>query len=212
MELAVKRKARVLFWICFFALCLALWPGAFLADSLASENSFSDASFVAAWVRKTGDSKGYPFIILDKKNARLFVYSSDGRLVGDAPVLLGMSAGDILPAGIAGKPLSQIPEKDRITQAGRFFARKGYDNHDKVVLWVDFATQLAIHEVINVPGQQRLEKLDSPTPKDNRISWGCINLPVVFFQSTLIGTFTSGKGYVYIMPEVLPLAPFFGIE
>ncbi|MBN2785316.1 MAG: hypothetical protein JXR25_10840 [Pontiellaceae bacterium] len=167
---------------------------------------------VAAWVRKTGDNQKYPFIILDKKIARIFVYSVEGELVGDAPALLGMSAGDILPDGIAGKPLSKIPEKDRITQAGRFFARKGYDNHDKVVLWVDFPTQLAIHEVVNVPGQRRLERLNSPTPKDNRVSWGCINVPVVFFQTSLMGTLSSGKGYVYILPELLPVGDYFGIK
>jgi hypothetical protein len=201
-----------MFRVYFCTLNLALWLVTFLNAAFASEIPVSDASFVAMWVTKVGDNKKYPFIILDKKNAHLFVYSPEGKLIGDAPTLLGMSTGDILPDGIAGKPLSKIPEKDRITQAGRFFARKGYDSHDKVVLWVDFATQLAIHEVINVPGQHRLERLDSPTAKDNRVSWGCINVPVVFFQSTLMGTFSSGKGYVYILPENFPVAEFFGIK
>ena len=174
--------------------------------------SVSDVNLVAAWVTKTGDNKKYPFVILDKKNAHIYVFTSEGVPVGDAPALLGMSVGDILPAGIAGKPLSKIPPKDRITQAGRFFARKGYDNHDKVVLWVDFATQLAIHEVINVPRQRRPQRLATPTTKDNRISWGCINVPIAFFHSTLMGTLSSGKGYVYILPEVLPVADFFGFN
>ncbi|MBM3423485.1 MAG: L,D-transpeptidase [Chlorobi bacterium] len=201
-----------MFRVYISTLSIVLWLGTVANEIFASESNISDAGFIAAWVMKTGDNERYPFIILDKKIARLFVYTSEGDLVGDAPVLLGMSTGDILPDGIAGKPLSKIPEKDRITQAGRFFARKGYDNKDKVVLWVDYATQLAIHEVVNVPNQRRLERLASPTPTDNRISWGCINVPVDFFYSTLMGTFSSGKGYVYILPEQLPLAEYFGIK
>jgi hypothetical protein len=39
-----------------------------------------------------------------------------------------------------------------------------------------------IHRVIDVPGQQRLTRLKSPTPKErNKVTGGCVNVdPVVF--------------------------------
>lgn len=171
-----------------------------------------DVQLVARWVTESGDNKQLPFIILDKVQAHIFVFSADGSLVGGAPALLGLGVGDVLPKGIAGKPLSQIQEKDRITQAGRFLARKGLDSHKKEVLWVDFGSGLAIHPVVTGnAAQRRLERLNTPTPRDNRISWGCINVPADYYASTVSSTFSSNKGYVYILPETVPVAGFFGI-
>lgn len=202
---------------CLFLLIIVVagyipFHGICLSEVHATEAPSRDVNFVALWVRQKKDNQQLPFIILDKKNAHLFVFSDAGDLLGDAPVLLGMSVGDVLPRHVIGKSLSQIPVKDRITQAGRFLAYKGFDTHRKPVIWVDIESRLAIHEVVNTPSQKRFERLASATTSDNRISWGCINVPIVFFQSVLISAFTSGKGYVYILPETSPVAEFFGID
>ena len=171
----------------------------------------SDVLLVSVWVIKTGDNHQLPFIVLDKKGARVFVFSAQGAPLGDAPVLLGLAVGDFLPPGISNKPLSQIPPESRITQAGRFYARIGKDSNRKEVLWIDYDSALAIHPVVtgNVE-QHRLERLHSPTISDNRISWGCINVLPDFYFNVISSAFAR-NGFVYILPETMSASDFFGI-
>ncbi|MCK7506106.1 MAG: hypothetical protein MZV70_19850 [Desulfobacterales bacterium] len=44
---------------------------------------------VADWVVDSGDNHGMPFVIVDKKEAKVFVFYVDGRLRGAAPALAG---------------------------------------------------------------------------------------------------------------------------
>lgn len=162
----------------------------------------ADVRYVAEMSLKTGDNKKRPFVILDKKQARIYVFDGNGLLLGDAPVLLGLTVGDELSSEIARLPLSQIKPSNRITPAGRYIAEIGKDTHGNEVLWVDFNGKLAIHPVINVPKQHRLERLKSKTIEDNRISWGCINVPKMFFKNYIGKNFERTKGMVYILPEV----------
>ena len=39
------------------------------------------------------------------------------------------------------------------------------------------------------------------TPQDNRISYGCINVPVAFYETVVAPTFRNSNGIVYILPE-----------
>src|SRR5690348_13838670 len=48
---------------------------------------------VARWVARSGDNRGAAYAILDKVDARLYVFGADGRLRGDSPVLLGAARG-----------------------------------------------------------------------------------------------------------------------
>ena len=41
---------------------------------------------------------GRPFAIVDKRSATLSVHDAQGRLLGRAPVLLGLTPGDVEPA------------------------------------------------------------------------------------------------------------------
>jgi hypothetical protein len=56
--------------------------------------------------------------------------------------------------------------------------------------------------VNNVRAERRPERLASPTPLDNRISWGCINVPAKFFDKVVQPAFTGSTGIVYILPEI----------
>jgi hypothetical protein len=49
--------------------------------------------------------------------------------------------------------------------------------------------------------------LASPTPLDNRISYGCINVPVPFFQQVIQSNFSGSGGIVYILPETRQFKP-----
>ncbi|WP_374572447.1 L,D-transpeptidase [Phenylobacterium sp.] len=164
---------------------------------------------MAAWVRGSGDNHGLPFVIVDKVAAEVFVYAPDGRLRGAAPALLGLAIGDDSVPGIGDQPLSTITPDERTTPAGRFIARFG-PSKDGEVLWVDYADAISMHVVITSnPREQRMERLMSPTPDDNRISFGCINLPAGFYEDVVRRSFTGTNGVVYILPEVKTLAEVF---
>ncbi len=49
--------------------------------------------------------------------------------------------------------------------------------------------------------ERRMERLATPTASDNRISYGCINMPPDFYESVMVPTFLGKRGVVYVLPE-----------
>ncbi|WP_428151801.1 L,D-transpeptidase [Brevundimonas sp.] len=165
---------------------------------------------MTSWVLETGDNQGLPFVLIDKVNAHVFAFSRDGLLLGDAPVLLGLARGDIAPPGIGDRPLSAIGPEDRITPSGRYVAGIGDNLTGKNVLWIDYAGALSLHRVVTGrAADRRLQRLTTPTSEDNRISYGCVNVPVAFFEETIEPAFRDTAGIVYILPETLSMAEVF---
>ncbi len=165
---------------------------------------------MAEWVIASGDNAGKSFVIVDKRNARVFGFAGDGRLRGTAPALLGLAHGDVNPPGIGDRPLSEIGPKDRITAAGRFVAMLGNDLGKADILWVDYASGLSLHRVIRgKPADERRRRLMSPSPDDNRISYGCINVPPDFFDQIVRPLFLATTGIVYVLPETRALQEVF---
>ncbi len=168
------------------------------------------AQQIADWVVHFGDNLGMPFVIIDKTDARVFVFHADGRLHGAAPVLLGLAVGDDVVPGIGNKKLSEILPNERTTPAGRFLARLGPNFNKKEVLWVDYENSVSLHRVVtNNPVERRIQRLATPTPTDNRISYGCINVPVEFFDAVVSPTFRDKNGMVYVLPETRSIGEIF---
>ncbi|MCJ0825263.1 hypothetical protein MQC88_04700 [Luteimonas sp. 50] len=164
---------------------------------------------LAGWVVAARDSEGYPFAIIDKAAAQILVFGGDGRLLGAAPGLFGSAVGDHSAPGVAGLALREIPGRDRTTPAGRFVGGFGPSRDAGRVLWVDYDSAVSIHPTATgVPSERRVERLASPTPDDNRITHGCINVAPVFYEQIMRPTFERG-GVFYILPDVMPLAETF---
>ena len=162
------------------------------------------------WVVKSADNRGLPFVIIDKVNARVLVFGDRGQFRGASPALLALTRGDDAVPGIGDQKLSNIRPDQRITPAGRFVAAIGRDFEGRDVVWIDYAGGIAMHRVITSnASERRLQRLASPTPLDNRISFGCINLPVKFYESVVRPAFTGTDGVVYILPEVRSLQQVF---
>jgi hypothetical protein len=176
-------------------------------DQLPPGQDVSDTvTELAGWVVASNDSQGYPFAVIDKSAAQILVFDSDGRLRGAAPALLGSAIGDHTAPGIAGLALRDIPAQDRTTPAGRFVGGFGPSIDAGRVLWVDYESAVSVHPTAtDVPAERRPERLESPTPEDNRISHGCINVSPAFYEQVMRPTFEQG-GVFYILPEVMPLA------
>ncbi|MBP1746792.1 MAG: hypothetical protein H6Q54_1407 [Deltaproteobacteria bacterium] len=174
------------------------------------EHVSRDARLVADWVVDSGDNRGMSFVIVDKMDAKVFVFYADGRLRGAAPALLGMALGDEAIPGIGNRAMSSIRPEERTTPAGRFVAYLGINFYRKDILWVDYEGAVSLHRVVtNKPAERRLERLATPTPLDNRISYGCINVPAKFFDKVVKPAFAKTTGIVYVLPEIKSTSEIF---
>ena len=180
-------------------------------DRLAIMAVQSDAARrIAAWVVAARDNGGRPYVVIDKPTASLLLFDGKGVLVGQAPVLLGIGVGDDSTPGVGGKELADIGPAERTTPAGRYIAKFGRAFGKQRVLWVDYANSVALHAVITThKAERRVERLLSPTPDDNRISFGCINVGSRFYANQLSPMFRKSGGPVYITPDTRSLDDVF---
>ena len=164
---------------------------------------------VVAWITGSGDNTRLPYLVIDKPSARVFAFDSSGQYKGDAPVLLGMGVGDVMLAPSAA--MSQMPPHTRITPAGRFVSKLAIDKKGKELLVLDYKAAFSLHPVVpGKPHERRAQRLGSETAEDNRISFGCINVPIPFYKSVVSATFASTHGIVYILPETGQASALFG--
>jgi hypothetical protein len=162
-----------------------------------------DVRKLADWIVTSGDNRGMSFVIVEKPQAQVFAFDPHGNILGTAPCLVGAATGDDSVPGVGTMTLAQISPGMRTTPAGRFVSSLGPDLGKKDVLWVDYPDAISLHRVVNhVRAERRPERLASPTPLDNRISWGCINVPAKFFDHVIDPAFKGTSGIVYILPEV----------
>jgi hypothetical protein len=179
------------------------------AGSTALAPASPAAQQLAGTILAAHDNQGRPFLIVDKIAAQVFAYAPDGTLRAATPALLGAARGDVPPVGIGARTLAQIGPGDKITQAGRFDARIGRDLHEDV-LWIDYDSGLSMHRVVTTSRtEHRLTRLASPSTADNRISFGCINVPRLFYETVVTPLFRPDDGIVYILPEVRTIAETF---
>lgn len=170
-----------------------------------------DVRHIADWAVHSGDHKGLPFLVLDKVEARLFAFDEAGRLIRAVPVLLGTGIGDKFAPGVAEMDMFKTKPWQRVTPAGRFLAEPGRDLKGKPVLWVDYDSGIAIHKLTTQwPEQRRKERLASLSPSDNRITYGCINVPVDFYTQVIEPYFHADGRIVYALPEERAARDLFG--
>jgi len=161
---------------------------------------------MADWAVARDDTRGRPFVVVDKLAARVFAFDRNGILVGATPALLGLARGDDIVPGIGALPLAEIGPAQRITPAGRYEAHLGANLAGHRILWVDYDAAVSLHPVVtNNPAEHRLQRLATASILDNRISYGCINVPARFYARVIQPLFTPAGGIVYILPETRPM-------
>ena len=166
---------------------------------------------VAEWIAASGDNHALPYAVIDKTGASLFLFDAKGKPLGEAPVLIGVAVGDDASPGIGSKNLAEIGPAEKTTPAGRFLAKYGLAAGRQQVLWVDYATSVALHPIPKTAKakERRRQRMLSPTADDNRITFGCINVPVAFYGKAVRPIFRKKGGYVYILPDTKPLEAVF---
>ena len=172
-----------------------------------------DAEKLARWAAATGDAGRRPFVIVDKAQARVMAFEASGMLRSSTPALLGLAHGDDSIPGIGTRPIPDILPEERITPAGRFIARPGTNLDGEDIVWVDYDAAVSMHRVrATKASEQRLERLASDTIADNRISYGCINLPATFYDAVIHPMVQAAPVVIYVLPETRPLRDVFAMN
>lgn len=172
-----------------------------------------EAREVLDWVRASGDNAELPFALVDKRSAVVHVFDAGGAWQGSSAVLLGLAHGDHSVPGIGERPMAQIAPHERTTPAGRFVSEPGQNLQGEDIVWLDYDDAVSMHRVRPTKAsERRLQRLASATVSDNRISYGCINVPVAFYERLVAPTFGQHAGVVYVLPETQPAAAFFGFS
>lgn len=192
-----------------------LWASVVGAHALGAFHAAAHATVVGAWassqaaldyaghVLSTGDHKGLPFAIVDKRASTILVYRGDGTLMGASSVLLGQAKGDEIAPGVGERTQArQLRASDRTTPAGRFASEPGHNDAGEAVVWINYAAALAIHRLRpSPPGERRAQRMASNNPLDKRISAGCVVVPVAFYLHVVQPVLGRNRGVVYIMTE-----------
>lgn len=172
-----------------------------------------DAKHLAEWVTESGDNQGLPFIIIDKKQAQVFLFHTDGKLNSSAPALLGIKIGDDITPGTGNKTLTDITLEEKTTPAGRFEANLGFSPSKSEMLWIDYESGFSMHSVVTSnPSERRLQRLASSKISERRITYGCVNVASLFYQGQIHEAFKNSNGIVYVLPEIHSIQKIFGSE
>src|SRR5689334_5595526 len=107
----------------------------------------ADARALTQWVARVHDHGNAPFLVVDKRNARLLAFDGSAHLVADAPVLLGAARGDDSVPGIGERKIADIKPYERTTPAGRFVAEAGRNLQNEEIVWIDYDAAVSMHRV-----------------------------------------------------------------
>jgi hypothetical protein len=171
----------------------------------------SDARQLVDWVLKSGDPQGRPFAVVDKRAAHIYIFNADGSLASHSQALLGSTFGDHTVPGVGQRAQTGfVDEDERTTPAGRFEATPGHNNKGEHVVWVDYASAFAIHRLR--PGfayEARSTRLKTTRSADKRVSWGCVVVPVSFYENVVEPVLGASHSVVYVMPETVSMKALF---
>jgi hypothetical protein len=181
------------------------------ATGMAPVSASPDARQALRWVVEGHDNQGLPFVIVDKKGGRIFVFEANGQLRGASPALTGLAPGDHAVPGMEQRSVASLRDFERTTPAGRFVSEPGHNLQGEAIVWIDYAAKLAIHRLRPAPAaERRAERLASESPDDNRISMGCVVVPVSFYETVVGPVLGKSRGIVYVLPETQPLQRMLG--
>jgi len=163
----------------------------------------SDAQDLVQWVLHQADHRGRPFAIVDKKQARIHVFDPAGALVGASAVLIGLTRGDRdAVVNMGERSVASLLPTERTTPAGRFDSEPGRNDKGEAIVWFDYDAALAIHRMRPAPAHERRpQRMVSSDPAERRITFGCIVVPVAFYEDVIAPTLGRRRGVVYVLPE-----------
>lgn len=163
---------------------------------LFSNTIFASENDVAE-LMKTNTAK---FIVADKKEGYLYLVDPTTNEILKAPALYGRGIGDVLPADDLNVKKSQY---SNITPSGEFKVTRMYSTklRQYILVFLEGKTAvMAIHKLYTGnKAQRREERIQSADPNEKRITNGCINIPVDFWDLYLERIPDNTK--LYVLPD-----------
>ena len=142
------------------------------------------------------------FMVADKPNGMLHIFKEDGSHALSDATLYGKDKGDVLEAK------SSLEGGAKITPAGKFTMKESpsdYAGKTSLILLEsqDYSGFIAVHAAdVSTPSERRLERLETPTTEDNRISYGCINTKHETFINEIKPHISElDGGLIFILPD-----------
>jgi hypothetical protein len=183
---------------------------------------FKEAA-VPGYIQQVADNRmrahpNKPIIIVDKQMGLTYVIDTNGVLAGKSASLTGKTKGDFRSEEAKKiASVEAISEKDKVTEAGMFDASiKNVPHYGNVITLQVFNNySIAMHQTyLGAPAEQRQARLESATPEDNRISFGCINVSNEFMQDVVFKAIPKGlKNFpVVVIPESKSIQAFWPSE
>ncbi len=164
------------------------------------------AAQLLQWIAQTGNNQGRPYVVVDKRQARVWVLDAQHRRLASSAALLGLTAGDHEVPDIRSRDVTTLSRDARITPAGRFVTEPGVNHQGEDVVWLDYEAGLAMHRVRPGLAQaSRVQRLAAGVASAQRVSMGCVVLPVAFYESVIRPLLGRQAGVVYVLPEHSPL-------
>lgn len=166
-----------------------------------SSNAQRVIDWIAAQNRPSDNS-----LIVDPATGRLYVMKG-GKVVADAPALFGKQGIAEADARIINANVDETTDDMKVTPSGRYAARMEPDaDYGSRITFLRGdaanASPYAIHRVyLGNPKDRRQQRLDSASPLDNTISYGCVNVSNEFYDQVLRKLDFSGDTFTYLMPS-----------
>jgi hypothetical protein len=161
--------------------------------------------------RRGGRQQGRPVRRRRQAQAKVFVFDGDGALRASIARAARPGARRRFRARHRRAKDVRDPTRERTTPAGRFASEPGRNLSGEDIVWVDYDAAVSMHRVRPVvKAERRLERLATPTAADNRITYGCINVPAAFYDAYVKPALGARQGVVYVLPENAASRSIFG--
>jgi hypothetical protein len=129
----------------------------------------------------------HTYYIADKPTAKMYAISPDGKEIGTCTFIRGTMLGEA--------PNTADVDESRLigttTPAGKYEIGDKYIHPDDIktykgkILSIYNTDCLAIHIVYPGEFETRMAAINTPTPNDNNMSWGCANVPESFYDACI---------------------------
>ena len=144
------------------------------------------------------------FMVADKPNGMLHIFKEDGsHFISDA-TLYGKDKGDVMEAK------SSLEGGAKITPSGKYTMKESpaeYAGGTSLILVEskDYSGYIAVHAAdVSTPSERRLQRLETSTPDDNRISYGCINTKHETFINEIKPNISKlDGGMIFVLPDAV---------
>lgn len=154
------------------------------------------------------------FIVADKNKGSLYLFNQFWQSIVRLNALYGKQKWDEIPKSAWIKDIDELSDNEKVTPAGIYVLSSMYNNKylNSKALDVmedydddgeaDDEWDIALHPVyLWIPWENRLDRLNSNTPKDNNISYGCINVLNADFDEWIYTCFGWSGGLIAIVPN-----------